>query len=1431
MVLDRIATQAKRKLADQSKSTQPSKRHKSAEADNDYIGKSFFSNSCKAAGLILQNGNVYNKLTVGQAVFQRNLQKEFGSQAGPEVIKQFIEGFRVYVEEPKRFHKSLLPCVLTQDDDRVFQGSLIKILLGVDSIQTPLITVLLEKLPEFSEEDCTILEHGEKVDVPHLLMSQLQWLDAIIDSKEVTGKLLEIISITCEDMQREIISSLPNIVQDAEHAQVAMALKDILKENKQLTVPILDAMSNLIVMPELLSEIRESVLEGLASVDLEDLPVLVKFLLQSVTSVDSIEVVTELRANLEFDSSTTKKGSGHRKNNTRVADASSNQDTETVILETVKSAVRFQRHVGDALIKAVEMVKQPGSHKVIDWFFLLILHGTARKKVVESLFRNKIRAGCFTEVYLKQVYSLHAQVLKGFFQSIMSLADVLLRSPEYQVSQFGCAIYKYTFLAFEPYHQQEIVGNLVAHIGSGLEYEIDASLDTLAYLVDNHLPKMTQFAILVKSVLDYLDSLSVCQIRKLYFMLSALAFRNPNEGGLIQDDLHIVIRKQLSNSNPKYKRMGVIGAVMIVSCVAQSSGDRTENSNSEDEISDDLYQQVTSLLMLVCTSSLKSPEAYALFMDELSAIVAKKKLQSKVESWISDNLTTDFQEAYVVDDVGENNLTECGNMPVSLLYRLDDTDEDSIAINILPLVVQKCRRNAALSAYTNSALSDPQCISPSVRLLRVCEEQQHGTLENIDALLGCPVYMVKEEIYEKFESLSQQEKDIILSSLFYCMNWFIEIVNGFCTLSDAEVKAKVITRLQNITELHKLITQCLKVYPSFKPPMANFDIDDSGGPHISVPSTSKGEPKKKSKKSKKASSKEKSTVENDDNSRDSSQINSTALTTQRATQSVDEPDNNKTTATLASYKFYLRELDMSVFSVLTSGPITKESLDSELHTKNVTQLSLKMPQVVFLMEDLCRKLKHALPASSSKRKPPFKVKRDTTGFSILDQMSAVQVVTRVLKWLPAICNHLEAASGFFQNLVAENDGVLDGPGCHSPESLTAGTCFQLLLQVLLSIFTWNGFQSQENRDLLKATLSVLVKRIKSSDQTQLSLTDLVKTSMQYVSNFSNTVPDVSTAFTLIKLLVALTEKVEDKQLSRKLVPIIEEFMKREWLAQDGQKEKGSKFNEQLQYFIRAFIVYSDDSLKPIEAIATKAIRELMESGKDGCSALYPTLNRSSYTAYYRVMFTELIEVVKCIPPVKQTDLFDVWNDRLLRWNDCVRILHILVDLVKSFDGRGCLGICIKYGRMFVEAFLRLGMPLLDHMFKDHRQSIHGLLKNLQLSTRALHHMCGHSKIIKDVSLINQVPMLKKSLEVFVYRVKAMLTVNKCLDAFWIGNLKNRDLHGDEILSQSTVASDGGTGGGDSDVDTLPDDDLSDVELDESPEENVTDPESSYSQVY
>ena len=55
----------------------------------------------------------------------------------------------------------------------------------------------------------------------------------------------------------------------------------------------------------------------------------------------------------------------------------------------------------------------------------------------------------------------------------------------------------------------------------------------------------------------------------------------------------------------------------------------------------------------------------------------------------------------------------------------------------------------------------------------------------LGVLPGCPIYMTKEEVYDKLEPLSQKEKEIICSTLFYCINWFIEV--RFLGLNDSNI--------------------------------------------------------------------------------------------------------------------------------------------------------------------------------------------------------------------------------------------------------------------------------------------------------------------------------------------------------------------------------------------------------------------------------------------------------------------------------------------------------------------------------------------------------------------------------------------------------------------------------------------------------------------
>jgi Fanconi anemia group D2 protein len=58
-----------------------------------------------------------------------------------------------------------------------------------------------------------------------------------------------------------------------------------------------------------------------------------------------------------------------------------------------------------------------------------------------------------------------------------------------------------------------------------------------------------------------------------------------------------------------------------------------------------------------------------------------------------------------------------------------------------------------------------------------------------------------------------------------------------------------------------------------------------------------------------------------------------------------------------------------------------------------------------------------------------------------------------------------------------------------------------------------------------------------------------------------------------------------------------------------------------------------------------------------------------------------------------------------------------------------------------------------------------------------------SQIEKMARLINYVPLVRKTLEALIFRVKGMLVANNSPDAFWMGNLKNKTIRGEEILTQ------------------------------------------------
>ncbi|KAJ8788119.1 hypothetical protein J1605_005418 [Eschrichtius robustus] len=934
-------------------------------------------------------------------------------------------------------------------------------------------------IPDFSSI-LTFSVNSDGLNMPRLIINQLKWLDRVVDSKDLATKIMQLISIAPVYLQHDFVTSLPEILGDSQHADVGKELSDLLTENTLLTVPILDVLSSLRLEPKLLTKVRKLVMGKLSSVMLDDLPMIIKFILHSITATDALE--------------------------------------------------------------AIENTTSVSEHKqILDLAMLFIIYSTntQTKKYIERVLRNKIRSGCFEEQLLQSTFYVH---------------------------------------------YVEVIGALVTHICSGNEAEVDTALDVLLELVVLNPSAMRLNAVFVKGILDYLDNMSPQQIRKLFYILSTLAFSKQHEASShIQDDMHLVIRKQLSSTMFKYKLIGIIGAVTMAGIIAADSE--------------------------------QSPQASALYYDEFANLIQGRKLAPKVLEWAGQTIFNDFQDAFVVDIcvVPEGDYP----FPVKALYGLEDYDScDGIAINLLPLL------------FSQDFVKDGGRLTS-----QESDQKQDGYY------------------YPRFTHME------------------LQVVNAFCRQTLPEMKVKVLTRLKHIVELQQLLEKHL----------AGGRKRKADGSKISSPDP----------------------LSKEDNS-ECGPAPSDRSPLEKEFRGKEE----KTSVSLQNYHAFFRELDLEVFSILHCGLVAKFILDTEMHTEATEVVQLQPPELLFLLEDLAQKLENMLTPSVTRRFP------------------------------------------FLKCLTAKNHGVVDGPGIKGQEYHIMSSCYQRLLQILHGLFAWNGFFQPENTNLLYSALEVLTNRLKPGEPDQ-ALEELLSQSFHYLQNFHLSIPSFQCALYLIRLLMVILEKsTAPTQNKGKIASLARQFLCRVWPS--GEKEKSGIPNDQLEALLSIYLEHTDGVLKAIEEMAGVGVPELINSPKEASSSTFPTLTRHTFVIFFGVMMAELEKTVKGLQAGTAADSERIHEEKLLYWNMAVRDFSILINL-------------IKYGRLFVEAFLKQCMPLLDFSFRKHR-------------------------IHQDTKLTRHVPLLKKTLELLVCRVKAMLILNNCREAFWLGNLKNRDLQGEEIISQNSQES-------------------------------------------
>ncbi|KAG0083304.1 Fanconi anemia group D2 protein [Podila epicladia] len=131
----------------------------------------------------------------------------------------------------------------------------------------------------------------------------------------------------------------------------------------------------------------------------------------------------------------------------------------------------------------------------------------------------------------------------------------------------------------------------------------------------------------------------------------------------------------------------------------------------------------------------------------------------------------------------------------------------------------------------------------------------------------------------------------------------------------------------------------------------------------------------------------------------------------------------------------------------------------------------------------------------------------------------------------------------------------------------------------------------------------------------------------------------------------------------------------------------------------------------------------------------------------------------------------------------------LAGYVKSNDKKDVLSVTLKHSKTFMEQFIKRVIPFLGVHFKGHQDPVARIFRHhLQPATRSLQNVCSHAKASKEQILMSMVPSIKKTMEFLIFQVKLMLETNDARVAFWVGNLKHRNLAGEEISSQLPVES-------------------------------------------
>ncbi|VAH30586.1 unnamed protein product [Triticum turgidum subsp. durum] len=1294
--------------------------------------------------------------------FVPRLTRALAADPAADLPARLLAGLAAFAESPTRLRQLLLPTSPRSQ-------SLARVLLSVPALQPGLLGLLLDKLPEHFDDDAL---DGVPLqdDVGRLIVAQFRWLDFLVDADTFVTKLVEVLSVAPPRLKKEIIGSIPEIVGDQSHAAVVSALEKLLQEDCQVVVAVLDTLSNLNLDALLQEQAVTVAISCIRTIHADQMPHLLRFLLLSATPANVGRIISQIREQLKFVGVVDPRAARSKK----LKGKASATSTDGAILDALRSGLRFKNMLCEAFLKELKLVDHARDHKVIDvWLIMLIYaNGGALQKSAEKILKSKILQGYIRETLFHQCIHGNTELVKDHFMSYLSVSDYLLACKEDKARAFATYLFTALFEEFsDTFSRQELVGSLITHIGSGISYEVSSALDIMISLTSNNSEELIPIASHITGILDYLESFHEDNLRKVYEIFCQLAlaagFNTSSGGSSVANELLMVVRKQVSNPDMKYKRMGIIGALRIVSAIADANAAVNYSSSQQPNC-----EEALGLLNMTVNSCKFVTLPLILLYDELSALFESNVLHSAIIEWVGEHVA-EFDTLFLAD-LEDGQLSEkylCESIEGELWMNLDG--------NISP-VSQACLQ-----------------ILPSQFLLLTTIERSgsEGSLGGINALLGCPLHLPS----TKLNAFSTQVA--------------ARVVNVSQRVRD-ETAVKLLKRLRNLILLEILLNTLLKIYPLSLPELrylGNYSGSTSSSKfntgkkmeedNMEGPSSNK---RQKGRKDKAASDK----LNSDEKLKQSTILDAfkragvtiTQETKKASSRPLPSGMTSKDVESEANNPGELGHID------LMAAPVQLDMQRFKFRTLHVNCLSLlkysefqdstypyhesELPLYLYLLRDLNNKLDHVNPSSK-----PFFNNSQAKSTRAHCQKST-EDLSKIQPLFSSLRKHLDGSISMMKD---RSDSSPDNWSSHSDsagnphipyvmvsKSSIATSVFKEVLGCYRKLLGTPDLLNQANMSALKELLQTFQPTENFDDDLSEFRPPLVPSNVDYLYcgafKMFEAIMDA-----VLNSIIMLLEKYGESNgknmhvgCSKEIIPFVKKQLRlsaHKLLTSDfpnedtenGWQSKGDLIPRILQIYLRN----SESTSVLLDELACSVLPQVAslksKSTTQELSHGFPTLCSSTFHSWYRVLHEENLgnfnKMVK--QALKTTSQSGVAVENVM--DDIFKSVKVFVSLTnicKIHEKVAMHAMAVKYGGRFIDAFLK-AFNFLETQFGQHGGDIVKMIKELQKATRIIQTICAEAKGYKRTMITSKIPATKRSMERFLFQVKALLEHCSNVERCWI----------------------------------------------------------------